>query len=53
MKFAFILHPIDLEDITKRFKPFRLLPRGMAEGITRHFPVFKAAEITGVRSPSG
>ncbi len=51
MKFAFILHPIELEDITKRFKTLSLLPGGMAEGITRHFPVFKAAEITGVRSP--
>ena len=52
MKFAFIFHPIDLEDITKRIKPFRLLPGAMAEGIIRHLPVFKAAEITGVRSPS-
>jgi fatty aldehyde-generating acyl-ACP reductase len=51
MKFAFILHPIDLEDITKRIKPFRLLPEVLVEGIARLFPVYKAAEITGVRSP--
>jgi predicted amino acid dehydrogenase len=51
MKFAFIIHPIDLEDITKRIRPFRLLPGAMAEGITRHFPVYKVSEITGVRSP--
>ena len=51
MKFAFIIHPIDLEDITRRIKPFRLLPGGMTEEITRHLPVFKASEITGVRSP--
>ena len=52
MKFAFIIHPIDLEDITKRIKPLRLFPGAMAEGIIRYLPVFKASEITGVRSPS-
>jgi predicted amino acid dehydrogenase len=51
MKFAFIIHPIDLEYITSHIKLFRLLPGSMVEGITRHFPVFKASEITGVRSP--
>ena len=30
MKFAFIIHPIDLEDITKRIKPLRLFPGAMA-----------------------
>jgi predicted amino acid dehydrogenase len=53
MKFAFIIHPIDLEDITKRMRLFRFLPGPMTEGIIRHFPVYKASEITGVRSPYG
>ena len=53
MKFAFIIHPIDLEDITKRIKPFKLLPGAMAEAVFRHFPVLKVSEITGVRSPYG
>ncbi len=51
MKFAFILHPIELSDITKRIKPFGLLPGSLTEEIIRHFPVFKVSEIAGVRSP--
>lgn len=51
MKFAFIFHPLDLGYITKKFKPFRWLPGALVEGIASHFPVFKASEITGVRSP--
>ena len=50
MKFAFIIHPIDLEYITRRFKPLKFVPGAMVEGVTKHFPVFKASEITGVRS---
>ncbi|NPV28689.1 MAG: shikimate dehydrogenase [Firmicutes bacterium] len=51
VRFAFIIHPIDLEDITKRLKFFRLLPGRMVEGIVRRFPVYKASEIRGVKSP--
>jgi predicted amino acid dehydrogenase len=53
MKFAFIIHPIVLEDITSRIKPLKLLPGAMAEGVARHLPVFKASEINGVHSPYG
>jgi len=53
MKFAFIIHPIVLEDITSRIKPLKLLPGFIAEGVARHLPVFKASEISGVRSPYG
>jgi predicted amino acid dehydrogenase len=51
MKFAFIMHPIDLEDITKRYKPLKLLPGAMTESIASLFPVHKKSEITGIRSP--
>ncbi len=51
IKFAFIIHPLDLQDITKRLKLFKLLPDRIVEGITRRFPVYKAAEIRGIKSP--
>ncbi|MDH7576699.1 MAG: shikimate dehydrogenase [Bacillota bacterium] len=53
VKFAFIIHPLDLEDITKRLKFLRFFPDRMVEGIVRRFPVYKAAEIRGVKSPFG
>ncbi|MGD0154120.1 MAG: shikimate dehydrogenase [Thermacetogeniaceae bacterium] len=51
MKFAFIIHPLDLEYVTSRFRLFKLLPGALTEGIMRNVPVYKASEITGVRSP--
>jgi predicted amino acid dehydrogenase len=50
VKFAFIIHPLDVADITKRLKFFRLFPDRVVENIVRHFPVYKASEIRGVRS---
>ncbi|HAA89142.1 MAG: Shikimate/quinate 5-dehydrogenase/glutamyl-tRNA reductase [Thermoanaerobacterales bacterium 50_218] len=51
VKFAFIIHPLDVADITKRLKFFRLFPDRFVENVVRHFPVYKASEIRGVRSP--
>lgn len=53
LKFAFIIHPIDLEDITKRMKFFRYLPGRLTERIVSHFPVYKTSEIRGIKSPYG
>ncbi len=50
-KFAFLIHPIDLEYVTKKIKPFKLLPARLAERIVSHFPVYKASDITGIKSP--
>ncbi|MGB4503533.1 MAG: shikimate dehydrogenase [Syntrophaceticus sp.] len=50
-KFAFIIHPIDLGYITKKIKPFKLLPGSLTERIVSHFPVYKASEIKGIKSP--
>jgi fatty aldehyde-generating acyl-ACP reductase len=52
-KFAFIIHPIDVYDVTKRFKFMRLLPDRAVEELTRHLPVYKASEIRGVKSTYG
>jgi len=50
-KFAFIIHPIDLGYITKKIKLFRVFPGSLTEKIVSHFPVYKASEIKGVKSP--
>lgn len=49
-KFAFIIHPIDLADITKRIKPLRHLPGHLTERLLSHAPCYRASKITGVRS---
>lgn len=51
-RFAFIIHPIDLGYITRKMKLFKLLPGRLTEGIVSHFPVYKASEIKGIKSPS-
>ncbi len=53
VRFAFIIHPIDLEDITKRLKVFRYLPGRLTERIVGRFPAYKASEVHGVKSPYG
>lgn len=50
-KFAFIIHPIDLGYITKKIKLFKPLPSRVTEGIVSRFPVYKASNITGIKSP--
>ena len=45
-RFAFIIHPIDLEYITKNIKILKYVP-GRAEWIVSRFPSYKASEITG------
>lgn len=52
-KFAFIIHPLSVEDIKRSFKALKLLPAPLVERITKHFPPFKVSHITGVRSLVG
>lgn len=52
-RFAFIIHPIDITDITKRFKVFKFLPERLTERIVSHFPAYKASQIRGVKSAHG
>ncbi|KUK36877.1 MAG: fatty aldehyde-rating acyl-ACP reductase [Clostridia bacterium] len=49
-RFAFIIHPIDITDITKRLRIFKVLPERMTEWIVSRFPAYKASHIRGVRS---
>ncbi len=52
-KFAFILHPIRISDITRRFPIFKALPASLTQGIFKQVPPFKTAHITGIKSITG
>ena len=49
--FAFIIHPIELEDVFRKLKFMRTWPAGLVETIVKYMPPFKVSDITGVRSP--
>lgn len=48
--FAFIIHPIELDDVFRKFKFMRKWPTSLVEGLIKMVPPFKVSEITGVRS---
>ncbi len=49
-KFAFIIHPIDIYDVFRKFKFMKSWPEGIVEGVIRRFPPVKVSKITGVKS---
>jgi len=49
-KFAFIIHPIEYEDVSRKFKIMEKLPRKVVENFTKILPPMKVSEITGVES---
>lgn len=49
--FAFIIHPIDLNDIFRKFKFMKYLPEPVVTGIMKNVPPVKVSHITGVKSP--
>lgn len=52
-KFAFIIHPIELEDVFRKLGFLRFLPRRLVEGIIARLDPFKVSEITGIKTPHG
>ncbi|AZR74674.1 shikimate dehydrogenase [Anoxybacter fermentans] len=52
-KFAFIIHPLDVGDVSRKFPWMKHLSDKMVENIMRCLPPFTASEITGVRSVLG
>ncbi|HZK24440.1 MAG TPA: shikimate dehydrogenase [Oscillospiraceae bacterium] len=48
--FAFIIHPIELDDVFRKFKFMKKWPTPLVEGLLTMAPPFKVSEITGVRS---
>ncbi|MDI3481829.1 MAG: fatty aldehyde-rating acyl-ACP reductase [Tepidanaerobacteraceae bacterium] len=49
--FAFIIHPIDISDVSRKFKFMKHLPEGAVEKIMKNIPPVKISHITGVKSP--
>ncbi|MFO7948691.1 MAG: shikimate dehydrogenase, partial [Armatimonadota bacterium] len=52
-KFAFILHPLDITDITRKYTVARYLPDAWVEAVLPLVPPRTVSEITGIESPTG
>lgn len=52
-KFAFILHPLDVKDMTRKFKVARYLPDFMVEAVLKRVPPLFVSHISGIRSKTG
>lgn len=48
--FAFIIHPISVDDIFRKFPFLNIFPDKMVEGIMCSIPAIKVSHITGVKS---
>lgn len=48
--FAFIIHPIEIDDVFRKLKFMKKWPVPLVEAVVRALPPFKVSEITGVRS---
>ncbi len=51
--FAFIIHPIELDDVSRKFPIARYLPEGLVKWTLERLPPIVTSRITGVRSPHG
>lgn len=52
-RFAFIIHPIDYRDVSRKFGIFKNASQDTVEKVTKLIPPLKVSEITGVRSDYG
>lgn len=52
-RFAFILHPLSVADVARKYGLTRYLPTCCVEALLRHVKPRVVSEITGVRSPTG
>jgi predicted amino acid dehydrogenase len=48
--FAFIIHPLDVKDVARKFGPLGKLPPRLVEGLFKYVPPIKVSRITGVES---
>lgn len=51
--FAFMIHPMDVNDVARKFKFVSILPPVLTERFLAALPPVKVSRITGVRSPYG
>lgn len=51
-KFAFVIHPITIEDVAKKIPVAQHLPQFAVERVLRLLPPFKVSDITGIKSSS-
>ncbi|SFR09341.1 Predicted amino acid dehydrogenase [Desulfoscipio geothermicus DSM 3669] len=49
--FAFMIHPLDINDIARKFGLLGKLPPRLVEGLFKYSPPIKVSRITGVCSP--
>lgn len=52
-KFGFIVHPLEIQDITRKFSFAKRVPESWLETMLRYGPPVKVSHITGVTSPLG
>lgn len=53
MRFAFIVHPITMSDIAKKYPLIGMLPDGMTKSILRRMSPKVASQITGIKGKGG
>lgn len=51
VKFAFMIHPLDIADVARKYSITKYLPEKLVAGVVRAMPPVKASVITGIRSP--
>jgi len=52
-KFAFIIHPLDISDVARKYKFTTVLPKAVVEWMLHYIPVKTVSHITGIQSPTG
>ncbi len=52
-RFAFIIHPLDASDVSRKFSIAKYMPDSVVEKALRCMPAFTASHITGVKSLQG
>lgn len=52
-RFAFMIHPLSIDDVARKFKFAKRLPESWVEAALRLLPPVVVAEITGIRSDYG
>ena len=51
--FAFVIHPLDVDDVARKFSIAKYLPGGVIEKFLRMAPPFKVSAIEGVKNTKG